>query len=56
MESNNTFTLKVEKDEKTGVFYITPPEGMLNQLGWSPGDSIDWVDNKDGTFTLIKVN
>jgi len=56
MESNTTFTLEVQQDEKTGDYYITPPEGMLKSLGWGPGDKIDWLDNKDGTFTLIKVN
>lgn len=56
MESDPTFVLKVEQDEKTGEFFITPPEGMLEKMGWKPGDKIDWLDNKDGSFTLIKVS
>lgn len=55
MESEQTFILKVEKNEETGEFFITPPEGMLDKMGWKPGDKIDWIDNKNGTFTLIKV-
>jgi hypothetical protein len=24
-------------------------------MGWKIGDTIDWHDNKDGTFSLLKV-
>lgn len=25
------------------------------RLGWQPGDTIEWIDNKDGTWQLRKV-
>jgi hypothetical protein len=27
---------------------------LCKQLGWEPGDVINWIDNKDGTWTLEK--
>lgn len=24
------------------------------KLGWKPGDVIEWIDNKDGTWTVRK--
>jgi hypothetical protein len=24
-------------------------------MGWKTGDTIDWHDNKDGTWSLLKV-
>jgi hypothetical protein len=27
---------------------------LCEQLGWLPGDQIEWIDNKDGSWTLIK--
>jgi DNA-binding Xre family transcriptional regulator len=29
---------------------------LCDQLGWQPGDTIKWIDNHDGTFTLRKIN
>ena len=27
---------------------------LCEKMGWQPGDTINWVDNKDGTWTLTK--
>lgn len=27
---------------------------VCEHLGWKPGDEIEWIDNKDGTWTLKK--
>ena len=29
---------------------------LCEQLGWQPGDLIEWIDNKDGSWTLQKKN
>ena len=29
---------------------------LCEKLGWAVGDSVEWIDNKDGTWTLQKVN
>ena len=29
-------------------------DDMLAELGWKEGDTLDWKDNNDGTFTLSK--
>ena len=28
---------------------------ICEQLGWEPGDTINWKDNGNGTFTLTKA-
>ena len=42
-------TLTVDDD---GV--ITFPDEMIEELGWKEGDVLEWIDNKDGSFTLKK--
>ena len=42
-------TLTVDDD---GV--ITFPDEMIEKLGWKEGDVLEWIDNKDGSFTLKK--
>ena len=42
-------TLTVDDD---GV--ITFPDEFIEKLGWKEGDVLEWIDNKDGSFTLKK--
>lgn len=41
-----------EVKEIDGVPYLVFPEG--EELPWEEGDHLEWIDNKDGTFTLRK--
>ena len=41
--------LTVDKD---GILPL--PQDLLDEVGWREGDTINWVDNKDGTWSLIK--
>ena len=42
-------TLTVDDD---GV--ITFPDEMIEKLGWKEGDVLQWIDNKDCSFSLVK--
>tara|TARA_R100000005_G_scaffold7153_1_gene3257 strand:- start:379 stop:531 length:153 start_codon:yes stop_codon:yes gene_type:complete len=33
---------------------LTFPEDFLKEVGWKEGDVLQWVDNKDGSFSLVK--
>ena len=37
-----------------GNMYIELPDALLNQMGWATGDTLEWLDNEDGTFTITK--
>jgi bifunctional DNA-binding transcriptional regulator/antitoxin component of YhaV-PrlF toxin-antitoxin module len=45
----------VEMDPITGEFYITFPNELIQKLSWKEGDTMEWIDNFDGSFTLKKV-
>jgi hypothetical protein len=49
-----TYTVKVEENKELGYF-IQLPDTLLNTLGWREDDNIEWVDNKNGSFTLKKI-
>jgi bifunctional DNA-binding transcriptional regulator/antitoxin component of YhaV-PrlF toxin-antitoxin module len=53
MMENKTWTLNVEENED-GDQYITLPEEVLQQLNLKEGDTVEWIDNKDGSWTLVK--
>ncbi|MDE1254758.1 MbcA/ParS/Xre antitoxin family protein [Vibrio aestuarianus] len=45
------------KIEKTGdgEAFFNIPEILQKELQWNEGDQIEWMDNKDGSWTLRKV-
>jgi len=30
------------------------PDDVLEELGWKEGDVLEWIDNKDGSHSLVK--
>ena len=30
------------------------PDDLLKSTGWQPGDTLTWIDNKDGTWSISK--
>lgn len=49
------WTVTVEEDPETGDIVLPLPQDMLDQVGWVEGDTLDWIDNKDGTWSIQKV-
>ena len=47
------WTITLEEDKETGDLYLPLPDDLLLQMNWSEGTELQWIDNKDGTFTLI---
>ena len=35
---------------------LTLPLEFLETAGWKEGDVLEWIDNKDGSFSLIKFD
>jgi hypothetical protein len=40
--------------DKDGEFFIEFSDEFLREIGWKEGDTIEWIDNHDGSFTLKK--
>jgi len=51
---NKTWTLEVKEDPKNGDAILEFPDDLMQQAGWKEGDTLDWIDNKDGSWTLKK--
>ena len=46
--------LLIQKDPETGELYIELPKGTLAKLGWAEDDELEWIENPDGTWNVIK--
>jgi ABC-type lipoprotein release transport system permease subunit len=44
----------IEDPETPGEFLLDLGDDLVNQLGWKVGDTITWINNLDGTWTLRK--
>ena len=52
-----SWTVTIEEaDDGSGDLVMPLPQDFLDQQGWHEGDTLDWKDNKDGSWTLSKVN
>jgi antitoxin component of MazEF toxin-antitoxin module len=52
-QSVERWIVQVEQDE-WGFPCITIPDSLLAVLQLDVGDTISWIDNNDGSFTLKK--
>ena len=48
--------LPVELDGLTGECYIQLPDDLLKIANLKEGDQVEWIDRKDGSFEMRKVN
>ena len=49
-----SYIVKLEEDLETGDLILPLPEKLLEETGWKTGDTLDWKDNGDGTFSMTK--
>lgn len=49
------WTIKVEEtNDGSGDLVLPFPDDLLESAGWKEGDTLEWIDNKDGTWILKK--
>ena len=53
--ANKLWTINLEEDPETGDLILPLNDDILEQTGWKTGDSIDWIDNGDGSWTMKKI-
>lgn len=49
-DTGKTWTLTVDEE---GLLVL--PDELWNALGWQEGDELEWVDQPDGSYALVKV-
>ncbi len=46
----------IEDPDNPGEVMIDLGQELCDQLGWKEGDTVEWIDNKDGSWTLKKIS
>jgi bifunctional DNA-binding transcriptional regulator/antitoxin component of YhaV-PrlF toxin-antitoxin module len=50
---NKSWTLEVQEDQFGEKFIEFPPEAIAD-LGWKEGDTVEWINNGDGSWSIKK--
>ena len=53
--ANKTWTINLEEDPETGDLILPLNDDILEGTGWKTGDNIEWIDNKNGSWTMKKI-
>lgn len=49
-----SWTVTLEEDTATGDLVLPFTDEMLEEVGWQEGDALEWIDNKNGSWSLVK--
>jgi hypothetical protein len=52
---NKTWTIELQEDPETGDLILPLNDDILEGTGWQTGDSLEWIDNNDGSWTMKKI-
>jgi hypothetical protein len=44
-----------EADDGSSDLVLPLPQDLLDLQGWVEGDTLEWIDNKNGTWCIQKV-
>jgi hypothetical protein len=48
-------TVTLVEDEDTGDLILPIGDEFMEAVGWEVGDTLEWINNNDGSFTLSKT-
>ena len=49
-------TVNIVEDPETGELLLDLGTELCAELGWQVGDTVQWIDNQDGSWTLQRIN
>ena len=53
--TNKRYIITLEEaDDGSGDLVLPLSDEFMAEAGWAIGDTIEWIDNKDGTWTMVK--
>jgi hypothetical protein len=48
------WTVTLEEDSETGDLILPIPQDLLDLQGWAEGDTLEWKDRGNGSWSLEK--
>ena len=51
---SKVWTITLDEDPETGELILPFPPDLLEEAGWKEGDTLTWIDNQDGSWSIKK--
>ena len=51
---DNTWIVQVQRHAGSEDLWLELPLDALSQLGWAEGDSVEWMENTDRSWSLTR--
>jgi bifunctional DNA-binding transcriptional regulator/antitoxin component of YhaV-PrlF toxin-antitoxin module len=56
MNEPQSWTLTLEEaDDGSGDLILPLTDEIMESAGWKPGDTLEWIDTKNGAWILRKI-
>jgi hypothetical protein len=56
MNKPMTWTITLESaDDGSGDLVLPLTDEIMESAGWKTGDTLEWIDNKNGTWSIKKI-
>ncbi len=52
---NKSWTITTKEDPETGEIVLPLPEDLMVNQGWKEGDTLEWIEDADGSWIIKKV-
>lgn len=52
---SKSWTITTEENTATGEIILPFPDDLIKIQGWKEGDTIEWIENSDGSWIIRKV-
>lgn len=50
------YWIETIQEGEDGELVLPFPQELLDEVGWKPGDNLEWVDRGDGTWEIRQKN
>jgi bifunctional DNA-binding transcriptional regulator/antitoxin component of YhaV-PrlF toxin-antitoxin module len=50
------YWIETVQEDENGELILPFPQEMLDEVGWKPGDNLEWIDRGDGTWEIRRKN
>lgn len=55
MDKQYSYEVITQEDPETGDLILPLPQELLDQVGWKEGDTLQWLQNDDGSWYIKRV-
>ncbi|MAF24470.1 hypothetical protein CL634_02690 [bacterium] len=53
---STVYNIELKHIDQSDNICLSFPDELMDEMGWVPGDDLKFIDHKDGSFSVKKIN